>query len=293
MERIRLSREQWRARESAHAARADGLTAGHLARRNAGAAHPVEDFLFRYYNYPPARLRRWHPGPGVVLEDAAGMPRASWRFYRTTADGGVEVDVRAFVAERGPTIAFVRELLSATLARPVFTGCFGMHEWAMVYRAAPDAVRHTAYPLRLGPAETDAVVEAHQVRCSHFDAFRFFTEAAAPRNALRPNRDSQVELEQPGCLHAGMDVYKWAHKLAPLVPGDLVLDAFELAREIRALDMRASPYDLRELGYEPVPIETAAGKADYVTAQREFAVRTNALRRRLLGVLAESAAPHG
>ena len=25
---------------------------------------------------------------------------------------------------------------------------------------------------------------------------------------------------------------------------------------VRELDMRASPYDLRELGYEPVPIET-------------------------------------
>ena len=32
--------------------------------------------------------------------------------------------------------------------------------------------------------------------------------------------------------------------------------------------MRASPYDLTELGYQPVPIETAAGKAEYVAAQR-------------------------
>ena len=28
------------------------------------------------------------------------------------------------------------------------------------------------------------------------------------------------------------------------VPGELMLDAFELARDIRELDMRASPYDL-------------------------------------------------
>ena len=58
-------------------------------------------------------------------------------------------------------------------------------------------------------------------------------------------------MEQPGCLHAGMDVYKWAFKLTPLVPSDLVADAFDLAREIRVLDMEASPYDLRELGYDP------------------------------------------
>ena len=41
-----------------------------------------------------------------------------------------------------------------------------------------------------------------------------------------------------------MDVYKWAVKLGPLVPGELLLDAFELAREIRRLDMEAAPYDL-------------------------------------------------
>ncbi len=91
-----------------------------------------------------------------------------------------------------------------------------------------------------------------------------------------------------------MDVYKWAFKLTPLVPSHLVADAFDLAREIRVLDMQASPYDLRELGYEPVAIETAEGKAAYLERQRTFAERSNALRRRLLDVLesgAEMAAP--
>ena len=37
--------------------------------------------------------------------------------------------------------------------------------------------------------------------------------------------------------------------------------------------MRASPYDLRDHGYEPVAIETPEGKATYVAAQREFAER--------------------
>jgi hypothetical protein len=35
--------------------------------------------------------------------------------------------------------------------------------------------------------------------------------------------------------------------------------------------MRASPYDLRELGYEPIPVETPEGRADYVRRQRDFA----------------------
>jgi hypothetical protein len=68
-----------------------------------------------------------------------------------------------------------------------------------------------------------------------------------------------------------------------------VVDAFELAREVRVLDMRASPYDLAALGYEPVRIETPEGKAEYVAAQRDFAERGAALRERLLRVLEQVA----
>jgi hypothetical protein len=149
----------------------------------------------------------------------------------------------------------------------------------MVYR--DEDTRHPV-PLRLGQAGTDAVVEAHPIRCSHFDAFRFFTPPAVGLNRLQPTRETQPALEQPGCLHAGMDLYKWAYKLSPATPGELVADCFELAVEIRELDMRASPYDLREHGYEPVAIETPEGKAAYVVAQRGFAERGAVLRQRLV-----------
>ena len=158
-----------------------------------------------------------------------------------------------------------------------------MHEWAMVYRRREH--RHPV-PLRLGAAATDAVVEAHELRCTHFDAFRFFTPEAVPRNRDALTRDRQPETEQPGCLHAGMDLYKWAVKLGPLVPGELLLDAFALAREIRELDMRASPYDLRDIGFDPVPIETPEGKAEYVREQRGFTERGQLIRRRLLAIIA-------
>jgi hypothetical protein len=157
----------------------------------------------------------------------------------------------------------------------------------MVYRLDPSQVRHASWPLRLGQAGTDAVVESHQIACSHFDAYRFFTPEAAPRNALRPTRASQAAYEQPGCLHAGMDLYKWAMKLSSAVPSDLVVDCFELARDIRELDMRAAPYDLRELGYEPVPIESPEGKAQYVATQRTFSERGQALRERLVAAIDE------
>jgi hypothetical protein len=275
---VDLPREVWTARSQAHAARVDALTAGARARRAAGTRHPVEDFLYEYYNTRPSLLRRWHPGPGVALTGPA--PHAQWRWYAGDADV-VRLDVDAFLAERGDTVRFVSRLLGATGSRPAFTGCFGLHEWAMVYRA--DERRHTL-PLRLGQAGTDAVVEAHPVRCTHFDAFRFFTPSAAPLNRLQPTRATQPELEQPGCLHATMDLYKWALKLSPATPAELVADCFELAADVRVLDMRASPYDLRGHGYAPVAIETPEGKAAYVAAQRGFAERGAALRRRLLDV---------
>ncbi len=279
-----LPRPEWEALAAAHGARVDAATAAHRGRRADGRTHPVEDFLFRYYNNSPARLRRWHPGAGVVLEDAAHLPRATWTHYRVAGDA-VVLDDEGFLATRSQTIDFVRNLLSATVSRPAQLGCFGLHEWAMVHGTAAGDVRHAGWPLRLGSAGTDAVVERHGIRCSHFDAYRFFTESARPRNAVRPTRGSQVAMEQPGCLHAGMDVYKWAFKLTPLVPSELVADAFDLAREIRVLDMQASPYDLRELGYEPIAIETAEGKAAYRARQHAFAERSNGLRHRLLLVL--------
>ena len=155
----------------------------------------------------------------------------------------------------------------------------------MVYRQSPEEVRHSAWPLRLGPAGTDEVVDGLQIRCTHFDAFRFYTPPARSLNLLQPTREDQVALEQPGCLHAGMDLYKWCMKLAPAVPSDLALDCFDLAREIRELDMRASPYDLSALGYAPVAIETPQGRAEYAAAQRDFAARGQGLRERLLQAL--------
>ncbi|HEX6956124.1 MAG TPA: 3-methyladenine DNA glycosylase [Agromyces sp.] len=280
-----LAADDWRAREAAHAERAEALTAAHRERRARGEAHPVEDFLFTYYSYSPGLLRRWHPGAGVELADAAGTPRAEWRWYAPgAASASLVVDVDAMRREKGPMLALVEQVLRRTVARPAQFGCFGLHEWAMVYRQREH--RHPV-PLRLGQAATDEVVEAHDIRCTHFDAYRFFTPDAVPRNRFAPTRESQPDLEQPGCLHANMDVYKWAVKLGPLAPGEVLLDAFELARDIRYLDMQASPYDMAPWGGEPVRIETPEGKAEYVRRQRGFAERANALRARLLEGLGE------
>jgi hypothetical protein len=160
----------------------------------------------------------------------------------------------------------------------------------MVHRTTEQdgGTRH-AWPLRLGADGTDAIVESHRIACSHFDAFRFFTPTARPLNVLQPGRDDRAAFEQPGCLHAGMDLYKHAFRLSPMVPSDLVVDAFELAWDVRVLDMRAAPYDLSGLvldhtgeEWSPVRIETPEGKQEYVAAQRGFAERGAAIRARLV-----------
>ena len=289
-----LARTRWLELAAAHAARADSLTEPVRAARAAGLAHPVEDFLFTYYGSPPTRLRRWHPGEGVALADAVDEPIAEWRWYGPGAErASIVADTAAFRAEKAPLIAAIRRILRGTMSRSPRLGCFGLHEWAMVYRT--DATRHPV-PLRLGAAGTDAVVEASTLRCTHIDAFRFFTPDAVPRNERVatasgiPTREAQPDLEQPGCLHAGMDLYKWALKMGPLVPGELLLDAFELARDIRRVDMDASPYDPAAWGGEPIKVETAEGKADYARRQRVFAERGAPIRA-ALAVIAQPAGP--
>lgn len=274
-----ITMEDWQSRARAHHDRVGRLLSGHLARRREGRAHPVDDFLFTYYSFRPAQLRRWHPGAGVDLPLSA--PHSGWRFYTRDAHSAY-VDLPQLLARRGSSVRYVRDLMLRTADRPAQFGCFGLHEWAMVYRAGQQGVRHTDWPLRLGADGTDEVVRSHQLRCTHYDAFRFFTAPARPLNLTVLQRDSQIEHEQPGCLHATMDLYKWAYKLTPLLPSELVTDCFELAADVRVLDMEASPYDLRDLGYDPVPVETPTGKAEYTRRQRAFAERGNVLRARLL-----------
>jgi hypothetical protein len=60
------------------------------------------------------------------------------------------------------------------------------------------------------------------------------------------------------------------------------MDAFELAYAARVLDMRAGPYDLRALGYEPIRIETPSGRAEYVRQQAVIAERAAVVRQALL-----------
>lgn len=279
----------WQIRQD-HRARALELTSVWRSARDAGTKHEIEDFLFSYYPVRPGRLTTWNPGVGFALRDDHTHPElsADWtrrtelRWHRETKDGAVTLDTAAFLADRGTAVKYMLHLLRSTAQKPANVGCFGLHEWAMVYRQGEDT-RHVL-PLRLGAKGTDEVVQDNQIRCSHIDAFRFFTPEAEPLNKLQPTRQTQAEFEQPGCLHANMDLYKWAWKLTPAIPGDLLLDCFELSKEIRYLDMQASPYDVSKFGLPAVAIETSEGKAQYSARQKDFAIRSAPLRARLINL---------
>jgi hypothetical protein len=282
-ESLVLAEPAWRSRQQAHERRVRAWTDPHQLRAARGERHPVHDFLFHYYAFRPAWLRRWHPGPDVVLAGDGAREFLARTGYHEVP-GGVAVDLAALSPGRREFVAWLRGLLTAMQARPPAFACFGLHEWAMVYRQTPDEVRHQRHPLRFPPEEIARIVESSAVCCTHFDAFRFFTAPARPLNRLQPARDTVPALEQRGCLHANMDLYKWAFKLAPFTPAELTADCFELARDIREVDMRASPYDLRDLGYRPIAIETPAGREEYERHQRAFSARGEPLRARLVAL---------
>jgi hypothetical protein len=276
-----LAEPVWRARRAAHETRVDAWIEPHRTRSGRGEKHPVHDFLFSYYAFRPAWLRRWHPGPDVALAGEGARDFLRWPGYVATPDG-VVLPAAALPESRRVFVRWLHDLLVTMQSRPPFFGCHGWHEWAMVYRQTPEEIRHQAWPLRFAPGELARIVESAALCCTHFDAFRFFTAPARPLNRLAPARETVPAHEQRGCLHANMDLYKWSFKLAPFTPSELIADCFALARDIREVDMRASPYDLRELGFPPIAIETPDGRAEYETLQRTFAARGEPLRQRLV-----------
>ncbi len=275
-----LSAAEWLSRREQHRAEILPWTESFRARRGRGELHPVYDFLFTYYRFSSRKLEQWHPGYGSTLSSAGDAAEEEFLLrpgYERCASG-VRLSSRALDEGLINQLTWIASLCRAVEDRPARFSCLGLHEWAMVYRSPQ--IRH-AYPLRLKAAEADEFLESETVCCSHFDAFRFFTPSAVSLNILQPTSDSRLELEQGGCIHANMDLYKWAFKLAPLIPGELLRSCFQLALKAREVDMRASPYDLALLGFVPIQIETTSGQEEYRRMQKEIYDAAVPLRREL------------
>jgi hypothetical protein len=278
---VTIVRSVWLAAREAHRTRVRPRVDDWLKRASRREKHPVHDFLFEYYSFRPSHLMRWSPGFGVLLEDAM-QEEIEWPEFEPDAParGGLILSAASFPRQRISYLEWAVRHLEATASREPSFSCFGLHEWAMVYR--DPNVRHPYVPLRMTRDDLDSFVASQSLRCTHYDAFRFFTQEAAPRNRITLSRVTSTEHEQPGCIHANMDLYRFAYKIAPFGTSEVLADAFELAESARAVDMRASPYDLSGYGYSAIPIETREGREEYVEEQRRIAVRASPLRERML-----------
>ncbi len=285
-----LTTTQWQVRAQAHLERVQRFTQPRRDRRARGESHPVHDFLFQYYSYSPGKLETWHPAPHEALTDSAeSRERFSAPVYGAV-DGVIRRQTSALTDARRERLANALHILRTTRDRPAHFGCYGMHEWAMVYRGHD--LRHAEIaPLRLPQAQVDALVETRPVACSHFDAFRFFAPDAKPMNRIALEWANRYDAEQPGCVHANMDLYRWSYTCMPWIGSDVLADCFELAMDLRDLDMQAGPYDLRAFGVEPVCVETAEGRDEYQRRQRALSARASALRDTLIELLDATLTP--
>jgi hypothetical protein len=283
LEKPVLAEAEWQTLALRHRTRAEKWTVPYRSRRAQGKMHPIYDFLFIYYRFAPALLENWSPGTELALQ-ASEIPEGFNEKFYSLKDDQLFLDTTKLDAKTEKRQRWSLNLCRATQSRPAQFGCFGMHEWAMVYKGGPEGrARHEGtLPMRLSQVEINAIVESAPICCSHFDAFRFFTDSAMPFNRIQPTQDSRMENEQSGCLHTNMDLYKWTAKCMPWVGSELLWDTFEYAIKCREIDMRASPYDCSKLGYEPILIETPEGRSEYEREQRALSLAAQPLRNRLI-----------
>ena len=242
--------------------------------------HPVIDFLFQYFSFPFNRLKAWSPGMDIQLEGPINEKLSPHRFEEK--DGIICIKEDIFPYHRKKYLDWTITLLERTISNQACFNCYGLHEWAMVYKA--ETIRHQVTDLRLPAEEINAIVEEKELNCTHYDAYRFYTPKAVPLNKLSPTRETQETYEQSACLHANMDLYKWAYKMYPFISSDLLMKCFKLALDCRTVDMKASPYDLLYLGYEPIKIETPEGREEYVKQQLRLKKNSDPIRLELLNI---------
>ena len=275
-----LHSTDWRFRAKHHSDKVLPWVEEFRFRRARGQVHPVADFLFTYYSFRPGQLIRWSPGIGFSLEDV-DSDFQSGNYWKK--DNNLSSLDLSLMGPKQKRMAFwICELMRSIASRSGIYKCYGLHEWAMVYRLPMSDLRHSQFPLRLSSEKINDFIDQQRICCSHYDAVRFFSPLAGPKNKNNPTFATRIDYEQPGCLHTNMDLYKWAYKMSPWIPSEIISDAFLLAAKIRELDMRASPYDLSSLGFDPVLIETDEGRNEYQKIQKIFIKEAEPIRERLL-----------
>lgn len=271
---------------------------------------PISNFMCDFYGVKPRRLLEWSPGPLVGIAQPFQDESCRSLLLRGNSRHGVARDL-LFAGNVTDTVGMFdpqhiplatldafridRSILTATESRAPSFSCFGLHEWAILYHppGTPEPVRHQErdnpnLKLRVSQETINGVVEGRipkskdtaPLRCTHFDAIRFFHPDARPHNTVipEPNRKTQAINEQPGCVHSHMDLLFYALRLGPFLSSDVFRECLQCAMDSRAVDVRATPYAVDD----PICVEQVTGRKEYARAQEELFERAKPVRRRLI-----------
>ena len=269
--------------------------------------HPIYNFLHTYYQYSFKAIELYSPGINIILQDAYGdngineLVSNKYCKYLNNDVYYTPSCIPSTTKKEKQHITFLKHnhnILRKTHQRSPFFGCFGMHEWAMVYDPDYSSTTTTTATaeymnkykqqkylnFRISQSIINNVVSNSNLRCTHFDAWRFFQDDARIQNKHHLERYNQEEYEQPGCIHANMDLFKCATDIYPLIPSTLLLSCLELAINSRTIDMRASPYDVSSYSgcEDAIEIETNIGRQLYIKEQEKIYQQSIPIRHELL-----------
>jgi len=279
-----ISFQEWTMRAKQHAELMNPVVDSFLKKRGLQIKDAVHDFLFTYYNFSTSKLKQWVPSiDDVLVVNNTFRKEYFWlsdHWYHLNGNL-LSLKLESIPKSSLQAAQFIANLCDNISNKTPRFNCFGLHEWAMVYKSSQETIRHQGHRLRLSADELAHFVESQKICCSHYDAYRFFTKEARPLNTITPSLETRLDMEQAGCLHANMDLYKWATRLWPWIGSDFIAKTFFLTLRARELDMRASPYDLTDEGYTPICIETEEGRAEYKQEQQLIAEASVELRQLL------------
>jgi hypothetical protein len=187
----------WHENINSHFKRLDRTLNGNLY---LDRGHPIYNFLFAYYfSFNKSILKKYSPGVGVMLPGATfeEQPYLAVSSYGNPfINSGYYWDLSrvAIPVKKKRSAEYIYNILRAIDSKSPSFCCYGLHEWAMLYDPSGigaaknlnnDRLRKfQSLPLRLSVENVREVVESNKLRCTHFDAFRYFTDPAKPLNSL-------------------------------------------------------------------------------------------------------------
>ena len=264
-------------------------------RMHAVYGHPIYNFIHKYYSYSLKQISFYSPGMNILLEEVHTKNDInhilSPDFFnsidsnKSLCNGMYEIERNNLSNKKRKKFERSRDILLRTSIAPPHFSCFGLHEWAMLAKGDGKENKHQTLPLRVPQNVIDKMVQSKgALRCTHFDAFRFFHPDVTALNDVQLSRSNQLDTEQPGCVHATMDLFKYAYELYPLISADTLRDCLQVSLDARHIDMRASPYDcstVEGVG-DPIKIETAVGRKQYASEQEVLYKKSAPIRLELL-----------